>query len=151
MNQKEDNQNINTVKSNLLLAGLIIVLLLPLRSSAQRFNFEASAVVPAATGHVKIKKDNNQNYHLQIELVNLAEVERLQTGKTTYVVWMIANQDSAKNIGQLKSSKNLFSKKSKASFETISVDKPRRIFITAENDGKIDKPEGVVVISTGNF
>ena len=139
------------MRYNLLFASLAIVMMLPLHSSAQRFNFEPSSVVPAATGHVKIKKDNNQNYHLQIELVNLAEVELLQTGKTTYVVWMMANQDSAKNIGQLKSSKNLFSKKSKASFETISVDKPRRIFITAENDGKIDKPKGVVVISTGNF
>ena len=139
------------MKYNLLLASLAIVMLLPLQSNAQRFAFEPSSVVPAATGHVKIIKDKNQNFNLQIELVNLADVELLQTGKTTYVVWMMANQDSAKNIGQLKSSKNLFSKKSKASFETISVDKPRRIFITAENDGKIDKPKGVVVISTGNF
>jgi hypothetical protein len=139
------------MKYNLLFAGLAIVMMLPLHSSAQRFNFEPSSVVPAATGHVKITKDRNQNFNLQIELVNLADVGLLQTGMNTYVVWMLANQDSAKNIGQLKSGKNLFSKKSKASFETISVDKPRRIFITAESDGKIDKPKGVVVISTGNF
>jgi hypothetical protein len=96
-------------------------------------------------------KDKNQNYHIVISLVNFAEVDRLQTGKTTYVVWMIANQDAPKNIGQLMSEKNLFAKKSKASFETVSTDKPRRIFITAENDGKAETPQDPIVISTGNF
>src|SRR6478736_4869878 len=139
------------MKHSIGFASLALFLFLSFASYAQKIKFEESSVVPSASGHVNIDKDKNQNYHIMISLVNFAEVERLKTGKTTYVVWMIANQDEPKNIGQLISGKNLFAKKSKASFETISTEKPRKIFITAENDGKTESPQSTVVITTGNF
>lgn len=139
------------MKHNLVFASIGLLMLLSVVSHAQKVKFEESSVVPSANGHVDVTKDKNQNYHIEITLVNFAEVERLKTGKTTYVVWMVAGQDAPKNIGQLISGKNLFSKKSKASFETVSTDKPRRIFITAEDDGKTETPNDPVVITTGNF
>jgi len=139
------------MKHNLVFTSLALLMLLSVVTYAQKVKFEESSVVPAASGHVEVVKDKNQNYRIMISLVNFAEVERLKTGKTTYVVWMVAGQDAPKNIGQLISGKNLFSKKSKASFETVSTDKPRRIFITAEDDGKTDTPKDPVVITTGNF
>jgi hypothetical protein len=142
---------LNYMQHNLAFTSLALLMFLSVVTYAQKINFEESSVVPAASGHVEVVKDKNQNYRITISLVNFAEVERLKTGKTTYVVWMVANQDDPKNIGQLMSGKNLFSKKSKASFETVSTDKPRRIFITAENDGKAGTPGEPVVITTGNF
>lgn len=125
------------MKYKILFTSLVLMMMMSLISYAQKVKFEESSVVPAASGYVDVSKDKNQNYRITISLVNFAAVERLQTGKTTYVVWMvIANQEVPKNIGQLIGKKNLYAKKSKASFETVSSDKPRRIFITAENDGK---------------
>jgi hypothetical protein len=134
-----------------IITGLIIVMMLPLTSVAQKINFEPSPIVPSATGYVKITKDKNKNYNIKIDLINFAEVDRLQMGKSTYVVWMIANQKAAENIGQLKSGKHVFAKKAKASLETTSPEKPKKIFITAENDGKTEIPIGQVVITTKDF
>ena len=110
-----------------------------------------SSVVPAARGYAIVKRDNNKNYFIELHLSNLAEVERLQTLKLTYVVWMVTDQDETKNIGQINSSKGFFTKKLKASFETVSSFKPIKIFITAENDPTIQYPAASVVLSTDKF
>jgi hypothetical protein len=108
-------------------------------------------VVPAARGSVKIKKDNNHNYVIQVHLTNLAEVKRLEPPRQTYVVWMETGQNAAKNIGPIKSSSSMLSQTLKASIETVSADKPTKIFITAEDDGSIQIPGTQVVLTTGNF
>jgi hypothetical protein len=80
-------------------------------TSVRNYSFLNSSVVPAARGSVKIKRDNNKNYVIQIHLSNLAEVERVQPSKQTYVVWMVTDRDMTKNIGQLNSSVSFFSKR----------------------------------------
>jgi hypothetical protein len=101
--------------------------------------------VPAATGDVTVKSDKNNNYVIQIKLAGLAEAQRLQPSKQTYVVWMETDHSTAKNLGQ-NTSTNL-----KASFETVSSFKPRKIFITAENDPAITYPGTQVVLTTDRF
>jgi hypothetical protein len=70
---------------------------------------------------------------IEVEIEDLAEVERLQLSKQTYVVWMETDRGNIENLGQLKSSRSFFSKQKTASLETVSSFKPVKIFVTAEN------------------
>jgi hypothetical protein len=144
-------QRFGTTAKNISLGILSVIMIFTLGSCARKIAFLTSSVVPAAEGSVKVKKDNNNNYSIQIELVNLAEPDRLQPAKQTYVVWMESDRDNIKNIGQINSSTSLLSKKLKASFETVSSTKPTKIFITAEDDAATRYPGMQVVLSTDNF
>lgn len=141
----------STLVKNLLLSIFTIMILISFSSCAKKINFSSSSVVPAARGHVKIKKDNDKNYVIKIELINLAESKRLQPSKQTYVVWMVTEQELTKNIGRINTSTNMFSKKLKASFETVSSLKPVKIFLSAEDNSGIEYPAGEVVLSTDKF
>jgi hypothetical protein len=138
------------IKNNF--ASLVILLLLSsLASCSKKTNFLTSPVVPAARGYVKINNDKNKNYVIQVQIVDLAEVQRLQPPKQTYVIWMVTEEDLTKNIGQIKSSTGMLSKQLKASFESVSSFKPTKIFITAEDDPGIQFPGTQVVLSTDTF
>jgi len=134
---------------NISLGLLGILTIFSLDSCSSKTAFLTSQVVPAARGSVKVKKDNNHNYVIQVHLQNLAEVKRLDPPKETYVVWM-TDRETTKNIGQIKSSSNFLSKNLKASFETVSSTKPLKIFITAEEDGNTQVP-GLQILATNNF
>ena len=127
------------------------MMLLVFSACAKKITFLTSAVVPAARGNVKFKKDNNYNYQIKVDLYGLAEVGRLQPPKKMYVVWMLSDNNATQNIGQIKSSSGFMSKTLKASFETVSPTKPTKIFITAEDDGSVQYPVGMVVLTTDNF
>jgi hypothetical protein len=114
-------------------------------------DFLISSVVPAARGYVMVTKDKYNNYIIKINVSNLAEAGRLTPPKNTYVVWMVTDKDSAKNIGQIRTTTSLLSKKLKASFETKSSFKPLRIFITAEYDPNLQYPNSKVVLTTKEF
>jgi len=129
---------------------LFIGVIFFLGSCSRKIAFQTSSVVPAAEGTVKIKKDNNNNYHIEVDIVNLAEPNRLQPAKKTYVVWMETDLEGAKNIGQINSSSSFLSKRLKASFDAVSAIKPTRIFITAEDEGAVQYP-GMQVLSTGSL
>lgn len=132
--------------------GLLITMVMcSFISCARKISFLASSVVPAAQGYVTIKRDHNKNYVIQLQITDLAEVQRLQPPRQTYVVWMITIHDKAKNIGQINSSTSLFSKTLKASIETVSSFKPTKIFITAEDDANVQYPGTQLVLSTDSF
>jgi len=124
-----------------------------LNASAQKkkVSFQSSAVVPGAEGKVKVKKDKNGNFNIDIEIVNLAEPKKLTPPRKVYVVWIETKEKGVKNIGQVNSSSSMFSKTKKASISTVSPYKPIRIFITAEDDGGIEIPGEVVVLTTDTF
>lgn len=125
-------------------------LIFTLFSCARKVTFLTSSVVPAARGAVKVKKDDNKNYLIKVDLENLAEVNRLQPSKNAYVVWLVTDDQLAKNIGQIKSSGSLLSSKLKASFETVSPLKPSKIYITAEDNAETQFP-GTLILTTDNF
>ncbi len=129
---------------------LIMTLLFVFTSCAKKIHFATSAVVPAATGLVKVSKDRNKNYEIQVEVSNLASPERLTPPKKVYVVWLVTRENATKNIGQLVSSGRLFSKSSKASLKTISPYNPLRIFITAEYEGSVLQPGSPVVLDVSD-
>jgi hypothetical protein len=130
-----------------LFLGLSL-LLLGGSSCAHKTTFLTSTVVPAAEGTIKWKKDANDNYVISIKMVNLAEVERLQPPKKAYVVWMENQEGRPKNLGQINSSHESFSKKLKATFETVSSFKPTKIYITAEDESNVNYPSSLIVLQS---
>jgi hypothetical protein len=130
---------------------LIIVMSITILSCSNKMDFQTSAIVPAARGSVKVKKDNNNNYAVKIFIRNLAEVKRLSPTKTAYIVWIETDQLPAKNMGKIDSDNKMLSNKLKASFETVSPTKPTRVFITAEDDVTVQYPNNEVILTTSNF
>lgn len=124
------------------------VLLVVGTSCSNKTTFLTSTVVPAAEGTIQWKKDSNDNYVITLKMVNLAEVERLQPPKKAYVVWMENNEGRAKNLGQINSFHETFTKKLKASFETVSSFKPTKVFITAEDEANVEYPSSMIVLQS---
>ena len=136
---------------NIVLTIASAIMIFSFSSCSKKVNFLNSSVVPAAEGSVKVDKDKNKNYVIKIELSNLADPGRLTPPKNVYVVWMVADDNSTKNIGRIKSSTSFLSRRLTGSSETVSAVKPIKIFITAEDDATIQYPLTEVVLSTANF
>ena len=134
-----------------LFAVLSIMILMFASSCARKVSFQTSSVVPGAQGSVKLKKDNNSNYGIQIFLSNLAEPGRLTPPKSHYVVWMESDNNYIKNIGQINTSSSFMSKRLTSSFETVTAVKPTRIYITSEDDPGVQYPSSQVVLTTGQL
>ena len=137
-----------TIIKSILLISFLSTTLLTFNSCSKKIYFSTSSVVPAARGYVKIKKDKNKNYTIEISISNLAEVKRLEGDKKTYVVWMRSNNENAKNIGQINSDTKIFSQKLSSAFHTVSSARPTEIFITAEEDGTVTYPGNFMILST---
>jgi hypothetical protein len=125
-------------------------LILSLVSCATKATFLTSDVVPAARGSVTVKNDKNNNYVIKVKVINLAEAERLQQASNTYVVWMETEENTVRNLGAMKSTTGFMSKKLGASFQTVTAQKPSKIFITAENNASIQYPSEAV-LTTDRF
>lgn len=136
---------------NITLFIFTSIILFSFSSCARKASFQTSTVVPAARGSVKITKDKNENYSIDVHLIDLAEPGRLQPAKHIYIVWMVTDDNITKNIGQINSSSSLLSRTLKSSFKSVSAFKPIKVFITAEDVADIQHPDGQVVISTDNF
>lgn len=117
-------------------------------SCSQKMTFGPSRLAPAATGSVKIKKTQNDNYKVDLKTTHLAKPEQLTPPKNVYVVWMRTADNSLRNIGKIKSSSGFLSKTLKGELTTTAVSKPTSFFITAENDGNIQYPGSEVVLET---
>jgi len=132
----------------LLFASMI---LFSFDSYATKISFLSSSIVPAARGDVNVTMDKNKNFVIKVQIEGLAEVNRLQPSKHTYVVWILTDQELTKNLGQIVSIASQGEKKLKATFDVISPAKPIKIFITAENDGSVQTPGDTVVLTTDRF
>lgn len=145
-----ENFTHNPIKRTILVLAAMGVMMLFVTSCARKIRFTNSVVTPAAEGYVKIKKDKNKNYALDIRVNNLASPKRLQPPKQTYVVW-IETANGGKNIGQMSSASGLFTSSLKASLKTVTSFKPTRLYITAEDNGDIQYPGLQSVLMTDQF
>ena len=142
---KAFKSSLNINKLALLFSSLF--LLVTLVSCGKKITFMTSEIAPAARGNVDVKQDKNNNYRVELEISYLAEPDRLSPAKNTYVVWMVTDEnDTPINLGQIVSSSKLNVK-----FETVTSSKPKRIFVTAENDASIQYPGNMLVLETDNF
>jgi len=137
-----------TIKLTCIAFIASIAVILSMSSCAVKTHFQTSKIVPAAQGTVQVKMDNNKNYVINIEISNLSPSTRLSPPYKAYVVWLIANDNSAKNLGQLNSSDDFMSKNLKANFETVSSSRPAKIVITAENNPSVLFPSFSDIILT---
>lgn len=142
---------LNTLTTKIFFGFFILLFLFSTESQAKKVRFLTSTVAPAARGFAKITRDKNRNYVIKMKLSNLAEVQRLNPSKLSYVVWMVTDREITKNIGQIESSTKILSNKLKASFETVSSFKPIQLFITTEDDASIQNPGTQVVLTTNKF
>lgn len=138
-------------RKNILLTVLVAVLVLSVVSCAKKIVFQESSVVPAAKGYVKIHTDKNNNYVLDINVVDLADVSRLQPPKKSYVAWMLTDKSEIIKLGQLNSKTGFMSKQMKASIETVSSYHPIKIYITAEDDSDVLHPDNLIILTTSKF
>jgi hypothetical protein len=138
---KPTKLNLSTRKMFLL--GVAAIMVFAFHSCAQKVAFQQSSVVPAAEGYVTVKSDKNENYKIEMEISNLADVERLQPPKNSYVVWLESGQGSPKNVGRI-----ITTGRNKVSFGTVATLKPTRLFITAEENENVQYPGSMVVLST---
>jgi len=135
----------------IFISGAILFSIFFFSSCSKKIIFPTSSIAPAAAGRVKIKKDNNNNYAIQVNIENLPDAKRLSPPRNYYVVWIETRNNGIKNLGRIVSSKGFLSSKMKASLNAVSPNKPKRVFITAENDEYIRYPGNMVVLDTGNF
>lgn len=112
-------------------------------SCASTAKFPVSSAVPAADITVKKKQDKNNNYVIEVTARNLAEPSRLSPSNNNYSVWIVAENGSIKNLGQLVN-KNA----KKAVLETSTPFDVREIFITVEEQGNVNYPSGMEISRT---
>ena len=143
--------SMQTITRKLFFAFAASIMIFYVSSCARKISFEDSSVVPGASGTVKVKKDKNNNYDIQISLSNLAKPDKLQPSKHSYVVWMETADNVTKNIGLINTSSGFLGGKLKSSFETVSPSKPTKIYLTAEDDVAVQFPGTQVILSTNNF
>ncbi|MDZ4709676.1 MAG: hypothetical protein SH818_14855 [Saprospiraceae bacterium] len=152
----QQQNSLKLTKNNLLLNKIylfivVAIFIFSINACSKKLTFLTSSVVPAAEGTIQINKDKNNNYKVKIVLSNLADPGRLTPPVQSYVVWMMTDDYTSKNIGQIKTGASMFSKHLKAKFETVSSVKPTRIFITAEDDASIQYPGSTIVLTSDDF
>lgn len=128
--------------------SILFAMMLFFTSCSKKFTFNESAIVPAAQGTIKVKKDKNDNYGVKLAVRNLAPAEKLVESRNTYVLWANTSGNGIKNLGQLKNASGLFSKALKSELNTATPFEPESFFITAENKADINYPDGQVVLRT---
>jgi hypothetical protein len=131
--------------------SLLLITALAFTSCAKKVSFLPSSTVPAASGSVKLKKDNNNNYKVDLNVRDLPEADDLHPPRNNYTVWMETADNRALNIGSLKTSKGLFSKTRKGELKTVASFKPVRLFITAEESSSPQIPGAKPILSTSLF
>lgn len=113
---------------------------------SKKVTFPVSEVVPAAEAVLKVDKDSNKNYEIELEVSNLAQADRLTPARRHYVVWMVTKKHGTINIGNLN-----VTRKNNAELNTNTPYEPIRIFITAEDDPSPVLPSTQVVLNSGDF
>lgn len=127
-----------TIKSFVFIGAIAL-----LASCATAVKFPVSSIVPAAEIVAKKKQDKNNNYAIELIAKNLADPNRLVPPKTSYSVWIVAENGTVKNIGQL-TNKNA----KKAVLETVTPFNALALFITAEDSGNLNYPRGIEISRT---
>ena len=134
-------------------AGVVLILIvfaIGLTSCSKKISFMDNSDVPGAEGTVKIKNKGG-NYLIDVSTLNLAPSEKLSPSKKMYVVWVETKNDGVKNIGSMNSSSGFLSKALKGSLSATLVFKPRRVFITAEDEATPSSASRRVVLTTRSF
>jgi hypothetical protein len=119
---------------------LLLAIVLFVASCASTKTFPVSDLAPAAEITVKQKTDSNDNNEITVKAKYLASPDRVSRGATAYVVWLLSEENGIKNIGALYNENGEDSE-----LETITSFVGTEIFITAEREAGISRPDGVEI------
>lgn len=98
--------------------------------------------VPAATGTVKVQKDeNNGNTKLDIKVDHLASPSSLTPPASVYIVWVRPRGGAAIRQGAIGVDKDL-----KGELKVVTVLKDFDVLITAEQSDNVSSPSDVEVL-----
>jgi hypothetical protein len=136
------------MKTTLYTRTLLMMVAFAFTCCSHSLKFMPSSVVPGAEGEVKVKTDKNNNYAVNVNVLNLAEPSLLASPKSTYVVWMETADHGTQNIGRLTSSHGMLSKARKGSLETVTPYRPIRFFITGEDRADTQYPASETVLTS---
>lgn len=140
---------LNLLNNTISFIVLLFVAMMMLPSCTKKTPFLISAVVPAAEGWVKVAKDKNNNYKIDLSVEKLADPKRLSPPRNIYVVWVDTEQNGQQNIGQLKPKGGLFSNTVNSSLNALTTPyKPIVVFITAEDNINIENPDPQIILKT---
>lgn len=104
-------------------------------AGASDVRLNADASVPGATGKAHLSKEKNGNLKLKVEVQHLAKPGALTPSRQSYIVWTQARGKEAQNQGVLKVNDDL-----RGTFEATVSNEDFEVFITAEDNPKIDVP-----------
>lgn len=135
---------------NILLSAFGVIMVVTLISCAQKFTFLESTIFPEAEGYVRVKKDSEKNYVIKVIISHLPKANKVQSAKSSYVVWIETDEGNYENLGQLESSTGFLSKINAASLKTVSPFRPIKIFITTENAINAQYTSEQIVLTTDN-
>ena len=91
-----------------IFAGVIATIMLLGFNSCAKKTSSATVATETATpmiaeekGEMLVKRDASSNYVIQINIADLEPVKKLQPAKEAYVVWMVTDMKTTKNLGQI--------------------------------------------------
>lgn len=145
MEKKNNKKNFLKMKDSFRILSFIFAAIL-VSACSKKVVFPVSQVVPAAEAVLKVDRDDNNNYGIELEVSNLAGPERLTPARRYYVVWMVTKQHGTINIGNLD-----INRKNNGELNTSTPYEPMRVFITAEDDPKPVLPSTQVVLNSEDF
>ncbi|NJY63276.1 hypothetical protein HC174_10970 [Salinimicrobium sp. CDJ15-81-2] len=143
--EKEKTKKPLKMKDSFRILSFIFAAIL-VSACSKKVVFPVSQVAPAAEAVLKVDKDNNNNYEIDLEVTNLAEPRRLTPARSHYVVWMVTKEHGTINIGNLN-----INRKNNGEITTTTPYEPIRIFITAEDERNPVLPSTQVVLNSENF
>jgi uncharacterized lipoprotein YddW (UPF0748 family) len=122
---------------------LLIAFILLLNACTTTTKFPISSVVPAANITAQKGTDKNKNFTLEINVENLAGADRLSPPGNVYSVWIVTKENGTKNVGQLR-----VENAKKNTFKTVTPFDFNEVFITVENTGDLQYPQGQEIART---
>ncbi len=134
----------------LSISTLIFSMLL-FSSCSKRISFPPSAVVPGVEPKAKVKKTDDGDYRVSLDVNHLVRPEQLSPPKKHYVVWINTENQGVRNIGELKNRSGMMANTRKASFERTIGFKPTQIFVTSENSTDVQFPGDETVFRSETF
>jgi hypothetical protein len=117
------------IYSGLIFFGLSCI------AGASEVRLTADASIPAAVGKAHLSKEKNGNLKLKVEVHHLAKPGALTPSRQNYVVWTQARGKEPENRGLLKVNDKL-----EGTFEDTVSNQDFEVFVTAEDNAKIDVP-----------
>ncbi len=104
-----------------------------------------SPALPGASGRMGISYDTSGTIYINIQAKHLARPDQLHPAKTAYVVWVQPPGEPPQNHGVLQVNDKL-----EATYFTTVHTNNFDVFVTAEDNSKVTRPNGEHLLSAHN-